>query len=148
MPVKPIPEGYHSVTPYLTVDDAGGLISFLERAFGGTVKERMEGPDGAVMHAEVRIGDSIVMLGQARGEWPAQRTTLYLYVEDVDAVWKRAIDAGAKSVREVRDEFYGDRSGGVTDPAGNSWFIATHKEDVSPDEMQRRMAAMSKKQAG
>ena len=148
MAVKPIPEGYHSITPYLTVNDAAGLIRFLERAFAATVKERMARPDGSVMHAEMRIGDSLVMLGQGAGESKARPSTLYLYVEDVDATWKRAIEAGAKPLREVRDEFYGDRSGGVTDPAGNDWYIATHKEDVSPEELQRRAAAMGRQQGG
>jgi PhnB protein len=144
MAVKPIPDGYHTVTPCLTVEGAAKLIDFLKAAFAATVKERVDMPDGSVAHAEVRIGDSIVMLGDAKPEWPAVRTNLYLYVPDVDAVFAAAIAAGATVVREVRDEFYGDRSGGVKDTWGNQWFIGTHKEDLTPEEIGRRMAGMKK----
>lgn len=139
--VKPIPDGYHTVTPYLVVDDASAILSFIERAFGGTVRSRYLSPDGRVMHAEAQIGDSRVMLGEASGEWPGMPAMLHLYVEDVDAVYRQALEAGATSVREPQDMFYGDRSGGVRDAAGNQWWLATHVEDVSAEEMARRQAA-------
>jgi PhnB protein len=136
--VKPIPEGYHSVTPYLTVTGVGKLMEFLERAFGAQVTHKMDKPDGTVWHAEMQIGDSRVMMGEAGGEWQPMPCNLMLYTEDVDAVYGRAIKAGATSMREPADQFYGDRSGGVLDPCGNQWWIATHVEDVSPEEMERR----------
>lgn len=143
--VNPVPRGYHTVTPYLTVNGVARLLDFLQQAFDATVIERMDGPDGNVMHAEVRIGDSVVMMGDAGGRYPAAPSTLYLYVPDCDALYKRAIDAGATSISEPADQFYGDRHGGVTDPSGNHWYIATHIEDVPPDEMQRRAADYAKK---
>jgi len=141
VPAKAIPDGYHSVTPYLVVDDAAALMNFMRRAFGAHEIERMLGGDGAVTHGEMRIGDSVVMLGQS-DQWKAGSATIYLYVEDVDAVYQRALEAGATSLREIRDEFYGDRTGGVQDPSGTRWFIATHKEDVPAEELQRRMQQM------
>lgn len=144
MAVKPIPEGYHTVTPYLVVPGVAKLIDFLEQAFGAQEKERHARPDGAIMHAEVKIGDSIVMMGEPMGEFKAIPAALYLYVEDVDAVYKRALEAGATSVMEPADQFYGDRNGGVKDPAGNLWWIATHIEDVSPEELARRAAALKR----
>ena len=140
MAVKPVPEGYHTVTPYLLVTDAAQLLDFVQRAFGAAVNEAMRGPDGGVVHADVTIGNSHVMIGQASGEWKPMAAMLHLYVNDCDAAYRRALDAGATSVREPRDEFYGDRSGGVRDPFGNQWWVATHVEDVTPEEMQRRMA--------
>lgn len=140
MPVRPIPEGYHTVTPYLVVADVAAEIAFLAAAFGAREKHRMPGPDGSVMHAEVMIGDSPVMLGQARDEYPPRPATTYLYVEDVDATYRRALEAGATSLMEPADQFYGDRNGGVEDPQGNQWWIATHVEDVPPDELERRAA--------
>jgi PhnB protein len=137
---NPIPQGFHTVTPYLVVSDAAKLLDFLQRAFGATERFRMPGPDGSVAHAEMQIGDSIVMLGQPQGENRTMKAMLYLYVPDVDATFKKAVDAGAISVREPADQFYGDRSGAVKDPGGNEWWIATHKEDVTPQEMERRMA--------
>ncbi|MGH9380435.1 MAG: VOC family protein [Thermoanaerobaculia bacterium] len=124
--VKPIPDGYHTVTPYLLVEDAPGILSFIERAFGGKVLSRHLAPDGRVAHAEVQIGDSRVMLSEAREEWPAMPAMLHLYVEDVDAVYGQAVEAGGTSIREPEDMSYGDRSGGVRDAAGNQWWIATH----------------------
>ena len=124
MAVKPVPDGYHTVTPYLTVSDAAGLIRFLEQAFDGRCTERMEGPDGKVAHAEVRLGDSVVMIGQARGEWSPMPGQIYLYLPDCDAAYKRALAAGATSVREPTTQFYGDRSSGVRDPFGNHIRIA------------------------
>lgn len=139
MSVSPIPKGYHSVTPYLMVRGADKEIEFLKKAFGAMEKERHTTPDGSIMHAEVHIGDSTVMLGEAKGECEPINAMLYLYVPDVDVIYQRALNAGAKSAQEVTDQFYGDRSGAVTSPGGNRWWIATHKEDVSADELQRRM---------
>ena len=144
MSVKPIPEGYHSITPYLVVPGVAKLIDFLKQAFDAKEIHRMTTPDGMVMHAEVGIGDSRVMMGEAHGQWTAMPAMLYLYVEDCDAVYKRALEAGATSVREPADQFYGDRQGGVKDPSGNQWFIGTHIEDVAPDEMERRAKASMK----
>lgn len=138
--VKPIPEGYHTVTPYLVVQGVARLLGFLEDAFGAEVRYRMDRPDGSVGHAEVQIGDSRVMLGEASGEWTPRPATLYLYVEDCDALYRRAIAAGASSLKEPADQFYGDRHGGVVDPAGNQWWVATHIEDVSAEEIARREA--------
>lgn len=144
-PVRPIPEGYHTVTPYLLVEDAAGLIPFLELAFGATLLGRHDSPDGRLMHASLQIGDSKVMMGQAAEQWPAMPAMLHLYVEDVDAVYRQAVEAGARSIREPEDQFYGDRSGGVIDPAGNQWWITTHIEDVSDEEIARRHEEQMKK---
>jgi PhnB protein len=121
------PEGYHTVTPYLIVQGAGKLIEFLKTAFDATVMMTTVNPEGKVGHTEVRIGDSVVMLSEARGEYHAMPTMLYVYVEDADATYKKAIEAGATSVRPVEDQSYGDRSGGVKDMCGNQWWMATHK---------------------
>lgn len=150
MAVQPIPEGYHSVTPYLIVHDAAGAIDFYQRAFGAVEVLRLPGPAGKVGHAEIRIGNSHVMLADEHLERGARsaRTiggspvSLLVYVEDVDAQFARAVAAGAKVTRPVENQFYGDRSGGVEDPFGYTWYLATHIEDVSSEEMQRRMAAM------
>jgi len=149
MAVKPIPDGFHSVTPYLIVPGVAKLIDFLKQAFGAQVTERMDMPDGTVMHAQVRIDDSPIMMGEAKAQYPAMPTHLYLYVKDADAVYKRAIQAGATSVMEPADQFYGDRHGGVKDPSGNTWWIATHVEDVSREEIERRAKSkMTKGQSG
>ncbi len=147
MAVKPIPEGCHSVTPYLTVPNVDRLIDFLKHTFGAEEKERFLRPDGGIMHAEVKIGDSLIMLGEPMGQWKARPGQLYVYVKDIDEAYSRALEAGATSVMEPADQFYGDRSGGVTDPSGNFWFIATHIEDVSHDELERRAKEASKKAA-
>jgi PhnB protein len=155
--VKPIPPGYHTVTPYLTVKGAGQAIEFYKRAFGAQEVERMAGPDGkSVMHAELKIGDSIVMLSD---EFPQMGTRspqtlggssgyLFLYVSDVDAAFKRAVDAGAKATMPPADMFWGDRFAKVSDPFGHEWGMATHKEDLSPEEIRKRgqaeMAKMAK----
>ncbi len=147
--VKPIPEGYHTATPYLIVHDGARAIEFYKKAFGATELMRMAGPSGKIGHAEIKIGDSPIMLAdevtemgyrspQSLGGSPV---SILLYVEDVDTVFSQAVAAGAKVQRPVRDQFYGDRLGGVTDPFGHVWYIATHKEDVSPEEMQKRAAA-------
>jgi len=145
MAVKPIPDGYHTITPYLTVQGVPKLLDFLKQAFAAQEIERMMRPDGTVGHAEVRIGDSVVMMGEAGGEWQPMPGALYLYVNDVDAVYKRALQAGAISTMEPMDQFYGDRSAGVKDPSGNQWWIATHKEDVPPEELKRRAEAAMKR---
>ena len=139
--IKPIPEGYHTITPYLVVPDAARQIEFLKHAFGGIETFRHMRPDGAIGHVEMRIGDSMVMLGEAGGEWKPTPCSIYVYVEDVDAVYKRAVQAGGKSQSEPKNQIYGDRNCGVVDPAGNSWWIATHVEDVSAEEMTRRQTA-------
>jgi len=147
MTVKPIPDGYHSVIPYLVVQGAAALIDFLRQAFDATEKERHTWPDGSIMHAEVKIGDSVIMLGEARGEWKPMPASIYLYVNDADATFRKAIKAGAVSVMEPADQFYGDRHGGVKDPCGNFWWVSTHIEDVPPEELQKRMEEFIKKQA-
>ncbi|HEX9444295.1 MAG TPA: VOC family protein [Candidatus Binatia bacterium] len=148
MAAKPIPEGYHTVTPCLVAEGAAKLIDFLKQAFGAEERFRMARPDGGVMHAEVKIGDSMVMLGDANEQWKAMPGVIYLYVDDADAVYRRALDAGAASVMAPVDQFYGDRHGGVKDFAGNLWWIGTHKEDVPPDELKRRAEAFMKQPAG
>ena len=147
MAIKPIPEGYHTVTPYLTVEGAAKLIDFLKQAFEAKEILCMTRPDGIIGHAEVRIGDSIVMLSEACGEWQPMPAMLHLYVEDVDAVYRCALDAGATSLREPMDQFYGDRSGGVRDLCGNHWWIATHKENLPPEELAKRAEAFWKQQS-
>jgi uncharacterized glyoxalase superfamily protein PhnB len=133
-----IPKGYHSVTPYLIAADASGLIAFIEQAFGAQVKERLDGPDGSVWHAELKIGDSIVMLSQASEKHPALPAMLHVYVEDCDTVYRRGIAAGGEPIQEPKDQFYGDRSGGFRDSSGNQWWVATHVEDVSKKELEIR----------
>ena len=142
MAVKPIPDGYHSITPYLSVPGVAKLLDFLKQAFEAQELHRMPRPDGTIMHAAVRIGDSLVMMGEPMGSAPPMFGTLYLYVHDVDAVYKRALQAGATSTSEPADQFYGDRSAGIKDPLGNQWWIATHKEDVPPEEIARRAEAV------
>lgn len=136
MAVKAIPEGHHSVTPYLVVVGADKLVTFLEQAFGGQCVERHKGPNGSTAHAEVKVGDSVVMLGEASERAKAVATTLYHYVTNVDETYRRPVQAGATVLTEPVDMFYGDRSGAVIDPCGNFWWIATHIEDVSPEEFQ------------
>jgi len=144
--VKPIPEGYRSVTPYLVVDDAAGAVNFYQQAFGAQETVRMNGPDGKIAHAELRLGDSMIMLssemtgGAARSPRSLGGTTasIFLYVEDVDAVFKQAVSAGATIQTPLADMFWGDRYGTLTDPFGHSWALATHTEDVAPEEMKRR----------
>jgi PhnB protein len=142
MAVKAIPEGYHTAVPYLIVNDADKLLTFLKTAFNGKVKEEHRTPDGKVMHADVMIGDSHIMMGQANEKYRAMPGSVLLYVADCDALYNAALKAGAKSVQELKDQFYGDRSGGVEDPTGNHWWISTHVEDVSPEELARRMKSM------
>jgi PhnB protein len=154
MPAQPIPEGYHTVTPYLAVDDAAQAIDYYTKAFGAKEVVRMDAPDGKIAHAELQLGDSRIMVSdpfpQASTRPPSQlggtSVSVFLYVEDVDAFVKRAVDAGATVTMEVADQFWGDRFGSVQDPFGHSWSVATHVEDVAPEEMAERakqaMAAM------
>jgi uncharacterized glyoxalase superfamily protein PhnB len=146
MAVKPIPDGFHTVTPYLVVNGVAKLIEFLKQAFAAEVTGCLSRPDGTVMHAQVRIGDSMVMMGEPQGEWKPMPGSLYLYVPDTDALYHRAIQAGGTSLMEPADQFYGDRNAGVKDPVGNFWWIATHNEDVSPEELARRAEAVMKEQ--
>lgn len=139
MGVKPIPEGYRSVTPYLVVEGAAAVLDFVKEAFGAEEKFRMDTPHGTIGHAEVQIGDSMVMLGDAGDQNPAMPAMIHLYVDDCDATYERALAAGGTSEREPTDQFYGDRSAGVRDSAGNLWWIATHVEDVPEDELAKRM---------
>ena len=136
--VKPIPEGFHTVTPFLIVNDTVKLLDFIKRAFNGETTYMMKHPDGKVMHASARIGDSIIMASDSMDRFPAMPCMLYLYMDDVDAVYKQAIKAGGQSLREPTNEFYGDRSAGIKDAWDNQWWIATHIEDVDEEEMKRR----------
>lgn len=142
MAVKSIPDGYRSVTPYLVLKDAAKFMDFAKQALGAEEKFRMPGPDGKIGHAELTIGDSVLMLSDASAEFPAMPAMIHLYVNDADAMYKQALQAGASSVREPADQFYGDRSAGIKDAFGNQWYLATHIEDVPPEEMEKRMAAM------
>ncbi|MBZ5536655.1 MAG: VOC family protein [Acidobacteriia bacterium] len=147
--VRPIPEGFHTVTPHLITKDAPRAMEFYKKAFGATELMRQAGPQGKIMHAEIRIGNSRIMLADEFPEMGALSpasvggcpVTFYVYVEDVDAMFTQAIAAGAKEKEPVKVEFYGDRRGGVTDPFGYIWYIATHVEDVSAEELARRSAA-------
>jgi PhnB protein len=147
--VNHIPDGYHSVTPYIIVNEGARAIEFYKQAFGATEVFRMEGPDGRIGHAEIKIGDSHVMLADEHPEMGARSpqsiggspVSLMIYVEDVDAVVSRAVEAGAELTRPVADQFYGDRTGGVKDPFGHAWYIATHVEDVPYEELKKRAAA-------
>ena len=141
MPVKTIPEGYHTVTPLLAVKGAERLIDFLKAAFGATEISKLSAENGTVMHAELKIGDSMVMLGEAMENCPAMPASLYLYVTDADATFRTALDAGAESLESPTDQFWGDRVAFVRDYAGNKWWIATHKEDVDANEIARRVQA-------
>ncbi len=138
MSVKPVPDGFHTITPYLIVDNVEKQIAWMQTALNAEEMHSSPGPDGRIMHAQLKVGDSIMMLGRAAEAWPAQRTTFYLYVEDSDAWYARAMEAGSESVMEPTDQFYGDRSGGVTGPSGNGWWFSTHKEDLSDEELARR----------
>jgi PhnB protein len=146
MAVKPIPEGYHTVTPYLAVEDAAKAIEFYKRAFGAKERGRMDAPEGKIGHAELEIGDAVIMLSdpfpQATTKPPKElggiSASLFVYSEDVDAAVQRAVDAGATVSMPVEDMFWGDRFGSVMDPFGHQWSIATHKEDLTPEEIAER----------
>jgi len=154
--VEPVPAEYPGVTPYLSVNDAVAAIEFYKRGFGATEVMRLPGPDGKLGHAEIKIGDALVMLADEFPEYGnlSPRTLggsavrLHLYVEDVDAFFDKAVAAGAKVLIPLANQFYGDRSGRLEDPFGHVWLVSTHIEDVAPEEMQRRMAAYSEKEAG
>lgn len=145
--IKPIPDGYHSVTPYLIVKGAARALEFYKKAFNATELFRMEGPGGTIGHAEFQIGNSRIMLADESPDMGARSPEtiggspigLMIYTEDVDALFKQAVAAGGKQERPVVDQFYGDRSGTLRDPFGHQWTLATHKEDVPPEEMKRRM---------
>jgi PhnB protein len=138
MPVNPVPEGFSTVTPYLTVADAGVVIAFMKKAFDAVVLHEMQREDGKIGHAAMQLGTSKIMLGSATEEWKAMPGMLYLYLPNVDEIYGRAMAAGGTSLREPRTEFYGDRVAAVKDAQGNQWWLATHVEDVSDEEMQRR----------
>ncbi len=148
--VKAIPEGYHAVTPYLIIDGAAAAIDFYKKVFGAVEVMRLPGPDGRLGHAEITIGDSHVMMADENPDMNARAPksvggspiSLLLYVDNVDQTVERAVAAGAKLVRPVEDKFYGDRMGGIEDPFGHQWYVGTHIEDVSPEEMEKRMAGM------
>jgi len=145
--VKPVPDGYHTLTPYLVVDGAERVINFMKEAFGAKpVIEPMTRPDGKIMHAEFKIGDSVVMISDASERAKATSAMIHVYVPNVDAVYQKALKAGAISIMEPANMFYGDRSGGVKDPAGNQWHIGTHVEDVSPADLKKRAAEFMKQQ--
>jgi len=148
--VKAIPAGYRTVTPYLTIKNGAKALEFYKKAFGATEIYKLMMPDGRLGHAEIRLGDSMIMLGDEFPEYGGKApetlggspVSIYLYVEDVDAFFKRALAAGAKERKPVMDQFYGDRSGQLEDPFGHLWWVATHKEDVTPEEIQKRAQAM------
>ena len=148
--VKPIPDGHHTVAPYLAIKNAVSALEFYKKAFGATETYKLIVPDGRLGHAEIRLGDSLIMLsdefaefgGKAPESLGGSPVSIHLYVEDVDAFVKRAVAAGARERKPVADQFYGDRSGQLEDPYGHLWWVATHKEDVAPEEMQKRVQAM------
>jgi PhnB protein len=141
MPTKPIPDGFHAITPYLFADGAPRLIEFISAAFGGEVTYRAERPDGAIMHATMQIGDSMLMLADPTPEFGPMPTSIYLYVADCDAVYHRALSSGGVSVFPMITLPSGERYGGIKDPCGNIWWVATHVEDVPPEEQERRWKA-------
>jgi PhnB protein len=153
MPVKFQPDGFHTLTPYLMIKGAAKAIDFYKQAFGAVELMRLGGPDGNIGHAEIRIGDSIVMMADECPQSPCKSPTtlggspvgLMIYVEDSDKMFAQAVAAGATVSRPIADQFYGDRSGTVVDPFGHFWTISTHKEDVPPEEITRRLAAMAQK---
>ena len=154
--VKPIPEGYHSISPYLVIKNAAAAIEFYKKAFGAKERGRMPGPDGRIMHAELQMGDSVVMLCDEMPEYGKRSpqtlggtpVSLFLYVPDVDASFQQAVAAGARSTMPVADMFWGDRFGKLADPFGHEWSIATHKEDLTPEEIERRGRDAMSKAAG
>jgi PhnB protein len=154
MAVRAIPEGYEAAIPYLSVHGAAAAIEFYKRAFGATEVMRMAGPDGRVGHAEIKIGSALLMLADEHPEMDFRSPKslgiarspvgIHLYVDDVDAVYKRALEAGATSIREPADQFYGDRNAQLQDPSGHVWYLSTHKEDLSPEAIKKRFDALMK----
>lgn len=144
-----IPKGYHTVTPSIVVKGAAGAIDFYRKAFGAEELMRFPGPDGSIMHAEIRIGDSVVMLGDEMPEQGGRSpksiggtpVSFFVYKENVDAAWKQAVDAGAKTIMPLADQFWGDRTGCLEDPYGHRWWLAQHVQDLTPEEMQRNAEA-------
>jgi PhnB protein len=147
MKVNPVPEGCHSITPYLLVPDVGRLIDFLKKAFGAVERAKIARPNGSILHAQVLVGDSILMIGEPQSPWKPLPSMLYLYVPDVDATYKQAVAAGGVSTMEPADMFYGDRSGSLKDVAENTWWIATHKEELTTAQIQERAMEFFKKMA-
>ncbi len=144
--IQPVPAGFHTATPYMVVPDAAAALDFYSRAFGAVIGEKMTRPDGVIMHASFRIGDSLFMIGSHAGVQPRDpqlfpMLSIYLYVDDADATFARAVEAGATVLNPVAQKFYGNREGGLADPCGIIWWIATQVEVVSKDEMERRAAA-------
>ena len=156
MTVKAIPDGYHSVTPYLSIRGASQALEFYQRAFNATELFRLVAPSGEIGHAEIRIGDSAIMLADPCEEGSFRHPQslggssvgLHLYVEDVDALFAQAVAAGAKTIRAVQDQFYGDRTGTLEDPFGHVWFLATHKEELTPEEINQRAEALFRQRGG
>ncbi|MDB4970781.1 MAG: glyoxalase [Myxococcales bacterium] len=144
MAINPVPHGYHTITPYIIASDANRLLGWLAAAFGAEVRHRTDGDDGTLQHAEVKVGDSMLMLSQGKPEYPGTPITIYMYVPDCDEVYKRALAAGGTSLSAPADQYYGDRNGGVKDPVGNSWYIGSRIEEVGEDEMKRRARAQKK----
>jgi uncharacterized glyoxalase superfamily protein PhnB len=138
MKIKPIPDGYHTITPFLSVHGVAQVIEFLKKAFNAEEIEKYTRPDGSVVNAEIKIGNSMVMLSEKAKDQKVFPAMLYMYVENVDSVYLQAIQSGGKAIMEPMDQFYGDRSGGVEDAAGNQWWIATRKENISTEELSKR----------
>jgi PhnB protein len=148
-PVKPIPDGYQAVIPYLVVSNAAAVIDFVKAVFGAEEILRMTNPDGKIGHTELRVGGCVIMLSEGGGQYKPMPSMLYVYVTDVDTVYQRAVAAGAVSLKEPEDQFYGDRTAGFADVSGNQWFVGTHIEDMSEEELLRRhKAARSAQSAG
>lgn len=145
--VNPVPEGFATITPFLVIDEALDFIRFLNNAFDAKVIYMMKSDDGKVRHSTIRIGDSNIMISSGNPEFSSQNAMLHLYVGDTDALYKKAVEAGANSIREPEDQFYGDRSAGVKDDWGNTWWIATQVEKVSDEEMKRREKVFREEQA-
>ena len=143
--INPVPQGFHTITPYFIVNNADKFIDFIKEAFGAVENHRSVTHEGRIMHAQLKIGDSFIMMGESAGEWKPMPCTIYMYVPDVDSVYDKALKTGGKKLREPANEFYGDRIGGVEDPWGNQWWISTHVEDVSPGEMKKREEEMMKR---
>jgi PhnB protein len=143
MEVKPIPEGYRTITPYLTVKGAKTLIKFLEKAFDAKNMRQSLRPDGSVANAEVLIGDSMIMIADGTENWQPTQTSIYMYVENCDEVYRKALETGGESLLEPQNMYYGDRNAGIKDLCGNSWWIGTHIEDVADEEIQNRAEAQT-----
>lgn len=144
--VKPVPEGFHTITPYLVVNGAANFLDFIKTAFNAKTTSMMKDPEGMVMHATAKIGDSIIMVSDETDRYPAMPGMLHLYMQDVDSVYRKALEAGGQSLREPANEFYGDRSAGIKDEWNNHWWIGTHVEDVSDEELKRRAEEFRKQQ--